>query len=84
VVRELPVDAPSRCRDPDHTQATNAAAAGSDGLENREAFADAAGERDDLLAFVAVERLLPGGDRVVAAAGGFEHFGEVAVGVSLA
>jgi hypothetical protein len=48
-----------------------------------EAFADTAGERDDPLPLVAVERLLPGGDRFVAAASGLEHAGKVAVRVGL-
>ena len=39
-------------------------------LKRRESFASAAGERDDLLALVTVERLPPGGDRLVAATGG--------------
>jgi hypothetical protein len=37
----------------------------------------------NLLALVAIERLLPGGDRFDTAAGHLEHLGEVAVGVGL-
>jgi hypothetical protein len=46
--------------------------------ESGEPFADTPGERDYLLALVTVECLLPGGGRLVAAAGGFEHLGQVA------
>jgi hypothetical protein len=52
-------------------------------LECGEAYSCAAGERDDAFAFVAVERLAPGGDRVVVAAGCLEHFGQVAEGICL-
>src|SRR5205085_8683821 len=52
-------------------------------LERGEPLAYAAGERDDLLALVAVERLLPGRDGVVSAAGGLEHFAEIVERVAL-
>src|SRR5437660_10553554 len=46
-------------------------------------FAHASRGRDDHLALVAVERASPRSDRLVAAAGGFEHLGEVAVRLAL-
>src|SRR5205085_8521905 len=52
-------------------------------LEDSESFAYAAGERDDPLALVAVERLLPGCDGLVSAAGGLEHFAEMVERVAL-
>src|SRR5262249_20916113 len=47
-------------------------------LERRESIAGAAGERDGLLALVAVDRLAQCDRRLVAAAGGLEHLRQVA------
>src|SRR3954470_4074644 len=52
-------------------------------LERCLSFADAPREWDDPFALVAVERLAPRFDRSVAAAGGLQHFGELAPRVSL-
>jgi hypothetical protein len=52
-------------------------------LSRCESFADAARERDDPLAVVAVARLAPRVDRGVAAAGGLQHLGKFAPRVSL-
>jgi hypothetical protein len=52
-------------------------------LEDGEPNADAARERDDFFPLVAVQCRVPGGDRLVAASGGFEHLGEVTVSVTL-
>jgi hypothetical protein len=52
-------------------------------MKRGEPLVHTAGERDDLLAFVAVERLAELGGRLVALARGFEHLGEVGVSGAL-
>jgi hypothetical protein len=53
-------------------------------LEGGEAFSCPASERDDTLALVTLERLFPGGDCRLAAAGGCHYLAEVEEGVALA
>lgn len=48
-----------------------------------ESLAHSARERDNAFALVAVERLVPGGGGLFAAAGGLENLGQVDVGVAL-
>ena len=52
-------------------------------MERGEAFAGAAGKRDDLLAFVELECLPVGGGGFVVSTGSFEYLGEVGERVGL-
>ena len=53
------------------------------GLECGEPLADAASERDDPLALVAIERLPPGRNRVVATASSLKYLGQTAERVTM-